>query len=108
MPKFGIMGGCSSCNIVSRIQPPKNGLGKTHRVFPKNKITGILECQIACLVESLADVATLPNLSPCFVLFLLRSSHFAKTNLDVGRELQSRSMEGTRFLFGKSGLVLGS
>ena len=98
------MGGCSSCNTVS--PHSKNGLDKPHRVFPKNKVAGILECQIARLVESLADVATLPDLSPCFVFLLLRSPHFAETNFNVGGELQSWSVEGTRFLFGKSGLVL--
>lgn len=84
----------------------KNGSDKTHRVFPKNKVAGILECQIARPVESFANVAALSDLSPCFVFLLLRSPHLAETNFDIGRELQSWSVEGTRFLFGKPSLVL--
>ena len=57
-------------------------------------------------MESFPDVATLPDFSPCFVLFLLRSPHLAEADFDIGRELQSWSVEGTRFLFGKPGLVL--
>ena len=57
-------------------------------------------------MESFANVATLSDLSACFVLFLLRSPHFAKTDFNIGRELQSWSVEGTSFVLGEPGLVL--
>lgn len=85
--------------MVSLHSAQNNDQDTTYRVFPKDKVAGILECQIARPVESFANVATLPDLSPCFVFLLLRSPHFAKANFDIGGKLQSWSVEGTRFLF---------
>lgn len=57
-------------------------------------------------MEPFANVAALADLSPCFVLFLLRSPHFAEADFDIGGELQRWPMEGPCFLFRKPGLVL--
>lgn len=106
IPKLGTMGGCSSFIGVSLHSAQTNGQDMTHRVFPKNKVAGILKRQIARPVETFTDVATLSNLPTSFILLLLRSPHFTEANFDVCGELQSRSVEGTCFLFGKSRLEL--
>ena len=105
IPKSGIMGGCSSCCAVRHHPTCKDSLA-AYRVFPKNKVAGILECQIARPVKPFTNVAAFADLSPCLVLLLLCSPHFAEAQFNVGRELQSRAVEGACFRFGKSGLEL--
>ena len=66
--------------------------------FPQHEIAGIAQAEIACAVQTLANVAAFSNFATRPVLFLLGSANLAEVDLDVRRELQCRPMEGTGFL----------
>ena len=57
------------------------------RQLPEHEVTGILQAEIACLVESFADISAFSDLTSCLVFLLLRCSNFAKAKLDIGRKL---------------------
>lgn len=57
-------------------------------------------------MKPFSNIAALAYFSPGFILLFLGRTNFAKVQFDIGRELKSRTMKGTSFLFREPGLVL--
>ena len=101
IPKFEIIGGCSSCTCTNVVSHATSAvLAVTCREFPQDKVARISKTEVAGSVQALADISALSNLAASLVLLLLRCADLREVDLDVGRELQRRSVERTCFLFG--------
>ena len=59
----------------------------TNGEFPEYEVAGILQAQVACFVQTFADIAAFANLASSLVFLLLGCPHFGEAYLDVGGEL---------------------
>ena len=78
------------------------------RELPENEVARIAQAEIARSMQTFANVATLADFALGSVFLLLCGADLAETNLDIGRELEGWSVEGSCFLLGQPRLVLHS
>lgn len=57
-------------------------------------------------MQAFPNIATFTKLSAGFILLLFCSTNFTEVNLNVGRELQCRAVEGAGFLLRQACLEL--
>lgn len=79
---------------------PENARG-THRILPQNKRRIVLQRQIPRLLQNIRYD------TPARLVFLLfEVPHASESELDVGRNLEGGTVEGSGFLFRQTSLIL--
>ena len=66
--------------LLSTVSTKPSMRGKaTNGEFPEYEVAGILQAQVACVMQSFSNVTTLANLATSFVFLFLRRADLAET-----------------------------
>lgn len=98
MPKFEMIGGCSSWVLQIQSDSCDGTWHGAYREFPEDKVARVPKAEITRPMQTLADVPTLAHLSSGLVFLCLGCPDLAEVDFNIRRELHSWPMERPGFL----------